>query len=154
MKRVFELTSHTSGVYDVAFDADSSHMATVSKDGTWKLFKINGNVIIIVVGMNEICNNSTILVEYKKGEDPRLLKTVKYEQTSTPALIALSPNSEVVVIAASNNLYFYSTSTGELDNKITNIYTGKYNENILISAKILSQNDSFLWFSMYFFKAK
>jgi WD40 repeat protein len=38
VKRVFDLTGHSSGVYDVAFDADSSHMATVSKDGTWKLF--------------------------------------------------------------------------------------------------------------------
>lgn len=38
IKRVFELTGHTSGISDVAFDVDSSHMATVSKDGTWKLF--------------------------------------------------------------------------------------------------------------------
>lgn len=43
VKKVFALTGHTSGVYDVAFDVDSSHMATVSKDGTWKLFDIKGN---------------------------------------------------------------------------------------------------------------
>lgn len=38
IKRVFELTGHSSGVTDVAFDVDTSHIATVSKDGTWKLF--------------------------------------------------------------------------------------------------------------------
>lgn len=42
VKRAFELTGHTSGVYDVAFDVDSSHMATVSKDGTWKVFNTKG----------------------------------------------------------------------------------------------------------------
>lgn len=36
--RAFELGGHTSGVYDFSFSADSSKMATVSKDGTWKLF--------------------------------------------------------------------------------------------------------------------
>lgn len=42
VKRVFELTGHSSGVFDVAFDVDSSHMATVSKDGTWRLFNTKG----------------------------------------------------------------------------------------------------------------
>lgn len=36
--RAFELTGHNSGIYDFAFDISSSYMATVSKDGTWKLF--------------------------------------------------------------------------------------------------------------------
>lgn len=36
--RAFDLSGHSSGIYDVAFDQDTSHMATVSKDGTWKLF--------------------------------------------------------------------------------------------------------------------
>lgn len=42
VKRAFELTGHTSGIYDIAFDQDTSHMATVSKDGTWKIFQTNG----------------------------------------------------------------------------------------------------------------
>lgn len=37
-KNVFNLSGHSSGIYDIAFDQDSSHMATVSKDGTWKLY--------------------------------------------------------------------------------------------------------------------
>ena len=35
---VFNLSGHNSGIYDIAFDKDTSHIATVSKDGTWKLF--------------------------------------------------------------------------------------------------------------------
>lgn len=38
LSRAFELTGHSSGVYDVGFSADSSRMVTVSKDGTWRAF--------------------------------------------------------------------------------------------------------------------
>jgi WD40 repeat protein len=105
VKRVFDLTGHSSGVYDVAFDADSSHMATVSKDGTWKLFDTK--------------------IEYKKGEDPHLKMTGKYQQAGAHSLIALSPNAEVVVIATGNSLAFYSALTGHHDYTIDNIYSGR-----------------------------
>ncbi|KOB66529.1 putative WS beta-transducin repeats protein [Operophtera brumata] len=36
--KAYELTGHSSGIYDVAFDVDTSHIATISKDGTWKLY--------------------------------------------------------------------------------------------------------------------
>lgn len=36
--KAYELSGHTSGIYDVAFDVDTSHIATISKDGTWKLY--------------------------------------------------------------------------------------------------------------------
>lgn len=36
--KAYELTGHSSGVYDVAFDVDTSHIATISKDGTWRLY--------------------------------------------------------------------------------------------------------------------
>lgn len=44
IKQVKQLTlgGHSSGVFDVAFDVDSSHMATVSKDGTWNLYDTKG----------------------------------------------------------------------------------------------------------------
>lgn len=38
--RAFELTGHNSGVWDFAFDHDASHLATVCKDGTFKLFDV------------------------------------------------------------------------------------------------------------------
>lgn len=104
-KRVFELTGHSSGVYDVAFDVDSSHMATVSKDGTWRLFNTK--------------------VEYTKGEDPKLVVSGNYELTSAPALIALSPSADVLVIATYNTLNFYFTSSAKLDCVIGNIYNGR-----------------------------
>lgn len=48
VKQISQLTlgGHTSGVYDIAFDVDSSHMATVSKDGTWRLFDTKGNIYV------------------------------------------------------------------------------------------------------------
>ncbi|XP_025831843.1 transducin beta-like protein 2 [Agrilus planipennis] len=104
VKRAFELSGHTSGVYDVAFDADTSHMATVSKDGTWKLFDTK--------------------VDYKKGEDPHLIITGKYEQASNPSRIALSPDAEVIAITTFDSLTLYSTSSGQMDYTIENIYTG------------------------------
>lgn len=36
--RAFELKGHSSGVLDFAFSADSSRVATVSKDGHWRVF--------------------------------------------------------------------------------------------------------------------
>lgn len=105
VKRVFELTGHSSGVYDVAFDVDSSHMATVGKDGTWRLFNTK--------------------VEYNKGEDPKLVMTGSYELTSAQALIALSPDAEVVVIATYNALSFYLAATGELDCTISDVFDGR-----------------------------
>ncbi|KAF7284587.1 hypothetical protein GWI33_021869 [Rhynchophorus ferrugineus] len=106
VKPITQLTlgGHTSGIYDVAFDVDSSHMATVSKDGTWRLFDTN--------------------VNYKQGQDARLEKSGKFELAGNYALIALSPNSEVLVIAAANNLQFFSTFTGELDNTIEELSEG------------------------------
>ena len=36
--RAFELRGHTSGILDFNFSCDSSRMATVSKDGSWKVY--------------------------------------------------------------------------------------------------------------------
>lgn len=78
------------------------------------------------------------LVHYQLGEDARLIRTGKYDQpgSNNPnsnssrgreknhALIALSPNAEVLAIATSSNLAFYSTLTGELDSTIEDIFSG------------------------------
>ncbi|KAF5270605.1 hypothetical protein FQA39_LY01343 [Lamprigera yunnana] len=104
VKRVYDLTGHTSVVYDVAFDVDTSHIASVSKDGTWKVFDTK--------------------VDYKRGEDPRLQITGKYKNNGNGAKIALSPNAEVVAIATSSSISFFSTTTGELHNTIENIFNG------------------------------
>ena len=129
VKRVFDLTGHSSGVYDVAFDADSSHMATVSKDGTWKLFDTKSNPKI----NSQPVLTQSFSVEYKKGEDPHLKITGKYHQAAPHSLIALSPNAEVVVIATGSSLAFYSTLTGHHDYTIDNIYSGKGRRDLLAS---------------------
>jgi transducin beta-like protein 2 len=38
IKRAYELKGHLAGVYHFAFNADTSRMATVSKDNSWKLW--------------------------------------------------------------------------------------------------------------------
>ncbi|XP_049803966.1 uncharacterized protein LOC126241467 isoform X2 [Schistocerca nitens] len=104
VSRAFELQGHSSGVYDFGFSADSSRMATVSKDGTWKLYDTN--------------------IEYMKGEDPHLLMTGNYKHENVPARLALSPNGDVIAIASNNKLMFYSALSGKCDKIIENIYTG------------------------------
>ncbi|KAK5641744.1 hypothetical protein RI129_010291 [Pyrocoelia pectoralis] len=104
VKRVYDLTGHTSGVYDVAFDVDSSHIATISKDGTWKLFDTK--------------------IDYKRGEDPHLKLTGKYKQGGV-AKIALSPNAEVVAVASSGSIALYSASNGQLQHSVEKIFNGE-----------------------------
>ncbi|XP_066153049.1 transducin beta-like protein 2 [Euwallacea fornicatus] len=103
VKPVPQLTlgGHTSGVYDVAFDVDSSHMSTVSKDGTWRIFNTK--------------------VNYKQGQDARLDISGRYELASNSSLVALSPNAEVLVVASASDLQFFSTKSGKLDYTIENL---------------------------------
>ncbi|EFN73424.1 Transducin beta-like 2 protein [Camponotus floridanus] len=99
--KAFDLAGHTSGVYDFAFSADTSRMATVSKDGTYRFYDIK--------------------IEFEKGEDPHLLMTGTWDNT-TAASLALSPNAEVLVIAHGLSISFYSTITGILDTTIQDIF--------------------------------
>lgn len=64
-------------------------------------------------------------VEFEKGEDPHLLMTGTWDNT-TAASLALSPNAEVLVIAHGLSISFYSTITGILDTTIQDIFAGNY----------------------------
>lgn len=44
--KAFDLAGHTSGVHDFGFSADTSHMATVSKDGTYRFYNTKSTVTI------------------------------------------------------------------------------------------------------------
>lgn len=101
--RAFELTGHTSGVFSFDFSADSSRMATVSKDGTWKIFKTN--------------------VEFERGQDPSQVASGKFSQADEKTLIALSANGQVVAIARETSVYFFSAITTEEMGEIHNIHT-------------------------------
>lgn len=41
VQKAFDLSGHKSGIYDFAFDQDSSKTVTVCKDGTWKIYNTN-----------------------------------------------------------------------------------------------------------------
>ena len=38
--RGFECSGHTSGIFHMSWRSDSSHLATISKDQTWKVFNL------------------------------------------------------------------------------------------------------------------
>lgn len=38
VSKAFDLAGHSSGIYDFNFCADTSHMASLSKDGTWRFY--------------------------------------------------------------------------------------------------------------------
>ena len=39
-QRAFELTGHTSGIFHFTWRNDSARVATISKDGTWRLYNV------------------------------------------------------------------------------------------------------------------
>ncbi|KAG6443751.1 transducin beta-like protein 2 isoform X2 [Manduca sexta] len=105
--KAFELTGHSSGIYDVAFDVDTSHIATISKDGTWKLYHTK--------------------IEYARGESPHVLESGTYTQSANPPRIALSPNAEVLAVSVDSSVEFYDTYTGKLYDTVENVYSGLIN---------------------------
>ncbi|XP_038231591.1 transducin beta-like protein 2 isoform X1 [Dermochelys coriacea] len=102
--RAFELKGHTAGVYSFSFSNDSRRMATVSKDGTWKLWDTD--------------------VEYKKQQDPYLLLTGKCEMMEL-CRIALSPDARVLAISSSTSITVYNTRRGEEEEHFVNVH-GEY----------------------------
>ncbi|GAB5582803.1 transducin beta-like protein 2 isoform X1 [Prionailurus iriomotensis] len=92
--RAFELKGHSAAVHFFAFSNDSRRMASVSKDGTWKLWDTD--------------------VEYKKQQDPYLLRTGCFEEASTmPCRLALSPDAQVLALASGSSIHLYNTRRGE-----------------------------------------
>ncbi|XP_038860602.1 transducin beta-like protein 2 isoform X3 [Salvelinus namaycush] len=100
--RAFDLKGHSAGVHSFAFSNDSRRMATVSKDGTWRLWDTD--------------------VEYKKQQDPYLLKSVPC-QSSEGSRVALSPDARVVAISNSCSVAMYSTSTGQLEEEFHGVHS-------------------------------
>ncbi|XP_078296002.1 transducin beta-like protein 2 isoform X3 [Panthera onca] len=91
--RAFELKGHSAAVHFFAFSNDSRRMASVSKDGTWKLWDTD--------------------VEYKKQQDPYLLRTGCFEEASTmPCRLALSPDAQVLALASGSSIHLYNTRRG------------------------------------------
>uniref|UniRef100_U5EHC5 Putative ws beta-transducin repeat protein n=1 Tax=Corethrella appendiculata TaxID=1370023 RepID=U5EHC5_9DIPT len=103
IQQAFDLTGHKSSVYDVAFNHDSSFMATICKDNSWNIFNTR--------------------IEYAKGESARRIVQGVYEQSTTRPQIAISPQGNVVAITKGGSVMLYSVKTGLQDILIENIYT-------------------------------
>lgn len=101
VSRAFDLKGHSAGVCGFAFSNDSSRMATVSKDKTWKLWNTD--------------------VEYKKQQDPYLLFTGKWSGKE-PCRIALSPDGRVVAIASVCDITVYNAQTGEVEEEFKSVH--------------------------------
>ncbi|KAF7237025.1 Transducin beta-like protein 2 [Varanus komodoensis] len=99
--RAFELKGHTAGVYSFSFSNDSRRMATVSKDGTWKLWDTD--------------------VEYKKQQDPYLLLTGKCE-VAEPCRIALAPDARALAISCGTSIFVYNTQRGEEEERFEAVH--------------------------------
>jgi len=82
-------------------------MVTVSKDGTWKLWDTD--------------------VEYKKQQDPYLLKTVPCA-SSEGTLVALSPDGRVVAVSDGCNVAMYSAATGLLEEEMHGVHSEEIND--------------------------
>lgn len=69
--KAFDLAGHTSGVYDFAFSADTSRMATVSKDGTYRFYDIKSSVQYYLFmkpwNLNNEYNKVSLFSRIRKG---------------------------------------------------------------------------------------
>ena len=107
------ISGHTSGVYSFSFSADSSKVATVSKDGTWKVFNTaieytKGQVMQSEVGtvVAAVCEqDATVLVsgDYTAELD-----------SSKPSAVTLSPDGKLVALSQDGRLRLYSVLTGDM----------------------------------------
>uniref|UniRef100_A0A3P9PU02 Transducin beta like 2 n=1 Tax=Poecilia reticulata TaxID=8081 RepID=A0A3P9PU02_POERE len=100
--RAFDLKGHSAGVHAFDFSNDSHRMVTVSKDGTWKLWNTD--------------------VEYKKQQDPYLLRTVPCS-SSDGSRVALSPDGRVVAISDGCNVSMFDATTGKLEEELRGVHS-------------------------------
>jgi len=97
--RAFHLGGHTSGVYNFSFSADSSKVATISKDGTWKVFNT--------------------AIEYSKGQDANVIASGDYTSNSSldpnrPSQISLSPDGKLVGVSQDKTVHLYSVTSAKM----------------------------------------
>lgn len=95
VSRAFELKGHSAAVHSFGFSNDSHRMATVSKDGTWRLWDTN--------------------IQYRLQQEPYLLTKGKYEAATMAACrLALSPDGRVLALAAGPTVHVFDARTARL----------------------------------------
>ncbi|TTS33141.1 Transducin beta-like protein 2 [Bagarius yarrelli] len=87
-------------IWDLKGDVLAS--ITTNQDGTWRLWDTD--------------------VEYKKQQDPYLLRTVPC-QVSDGSRIALSPDARAVAVSSGRDIFLYSASSGDLEEEFHNVHS-------------------------------
>ncbi|XP_064647954.1 transducin beta-like protein 2 [Lineus longissimus] len=100
--KAFDLKGHKAGVYSFAFNCDSTRMASVSKDGTWKLWNTN--------------------VSYQQNQDPKLLYTGDFANTG-PCLLAFSPDALTLAIAKGTTISLFDVNAGTCEEELTDVHS-------------------------------
>jgi len=107
VKRAFELTGHRSGIWGFSFSSDSSRVASISKDGTWRLYSID--------------------VEFERGQDPSLISSGSHDfdpdtEVST-VKIALSPDAKTIAASNGADIVMFDTISCEKVATFTDVHT-------------------------------
>ena len=64
-------------------------------------------------------------MEYKKGQDPTMLITGVYSGHHNNMFIAISPDGYVVAISMGRSIGIFNTTSGELEELLENVHSGK-----------------------------
>lgn len=98
-------------------------MATGSKDGTWKFWNTDGQGYSMVTADTINSHSLLYVVLYKLNEDPNLLKTGEIPESGS-TMVALAPDSRVVAVAVNFSMFIFSSSSGEMMEKLIDVHGG------------------------------
>eukprot|EP00188_Purpureofilum_apyrenoidigerum_P005277 Plantae.Rhodophyta-Purpureofilum_apyrenoidigerum.ctg674.p1 GENE.Plantae.Rhodophyta-Purpureofilum_apyrenoidigerum.ctg674~~Plantae.Rhodophyta-Purpureofilum_apyrenoidigerum.ctg674.p1 ORF type:complete len:411 (-),score=58.13 Plantae.Rhodophyta-Purpureofilum_apyrenoidigerum.ctg674:1081-2313(-) len=93
--KVMDLRGHNAAVHSVSFSTDNKTVASVSRDGTLKLWNID--------------------VRYHVNEDPKILLSIPLDGPQRLEKVALSPDGKVIAVVERSTVWFYDRTGKVLD---------------------------------------
>jgi len=93
VRKALELKGHKRGINCLAFSKDSTHVATASKDGSWRLWRVN--------------------VRYSIGEDPVCELVVQTSHDNVDRIL-FNPSKPIIVTTSGLTLQFWDSKSGKL----------------------------------------
>lgn len=78
-----------------------------------------------------------VAVRYKLSEDPALLTTGNIPESGS-TVVALAPDSRVVAVAVDSSLFLFSSSSGEMMEKLVDVHGGGWHQPCLLPVRRLS----------------